>query len=177
MQALADVLSGLPDDAERTRLLANLDVVAKFFGDLRRRVETLPSSNERAKVQGALEEVAGFLGRARENQILAAALGIAYERVPTRSGPAPSQPSRSAQALLNEVRELPTNEILATLNDYKRVTMRDLHSLASLLGLKLDERLKREDLVDRIVKLGFANIRGYDLLRGVDSPKAPKTSL
>jgi len=176
MQALTDVLNGLPDDAERNRLLTSLDMIAKFFGDLRRRVETLPSSNERIKVQAALEEVAAFLHRARENQVLAAALGIAYERVGSRAGRVTSQPSRSAQALLDEVKELPTDQIFTKLNDYKLVTINDLHSLASLLGLRLDERMNRQDLVDRIVKLGFANVRGYDLLRGGDSAKPPKTA-
>src|SRR5438105_11930702 len=89
MQALADVLSALPDDAERSRLLMNLDVITKFFGDLRRRLETLPSSNERTKVQNALNEIAGFLDRSRENQVLSQALGIAYERAPNRASTPP----------------------------------------------------------------------------------------
>jgi hypothetical protein len=171
IQALADVLGAVPDDAERDRILKNLDLLIAFFTELRRRVESLPSSSERVKTLTALEEVGQFLDRARDNDFLATALGLAYDRRKRRPSRATPGLSRSAQAFFEELKSLPTDEIQRRLNDYKQVTMNDLHGLASLLGLRFEERMKRQDLVDRIVKLGFANVRGYDLLRRAERSK------
>lgn len=172
IHALADALNALPDDAERDRLVKHLDVIVTFFDALRKRLQALPSSSEKAKTLLALEELTRFLEKAQENEILAAALGLSYERAArgtTRS--VRPQASGLTEALLNELKELPTNEIQEKLNDYKTVSMDDLNALAVLMGLKFEERMKRQDLVDRIVKIGFANIRGYDLLRRAEAEK------
>ncbi len=166
IELLAQVLHSLPDQADRERLLKNLDAIINFFSDLKRRIESLPSTGDRARILAALEDIAGFLNRSRNDSVLASVLGLQYERGSRRSPGTIPVPSKSSDALLDELRALPTEEIQKRLNDYKQVTMSDLRAMAGRLGLKYEERMKRQELVDRIVKLGFANVRGYDLLRG-----------
>lgn len=165
---LTETLASLPDEAERDRLLKSLDAIIAFFSDLKRRVESLPSSSARAHTLTALEDIGEFLNRSKDNPVLATALGLAYDQELQRSSRAAPASSRSAEALLQEIKALPTGEIQERLNDYKRVSMNELHALARMLGLRYEDRMKRQDLIDRIVKIGFANIRGYDLLRGAD---------
>ena len=165
---LAETLIALPDEAERDRLLKNLDAIVAFFSGLKRRVESLPSLSERTRTLAALEDIVQFLNRSKNNPVLSAALGLAYDRQLQRSSRAAPASSRSAEALLEAMKALPTDEIQRRLNDYKSITMNDLHALARMLGIRYGDRMKRQDLIDRIVKIGFANIRGYDLLRGSD---------
>jgi len=43
--------------------------------------------------------------------------------------------------------------------------MGELRGLAAYLGIKEAEKISRQTLVDKIVKIGFANVRGYEILR------------
>jgi len=167
---LAQVLQSLPDETDRDRLSKSLDTIIEFFVDLKRRIEALPSTRDCGRTLAALDEIASFLTRSKGDPILANALGLRYDRDSRRfPSSLPPQSSKSAEAWLDELKSLTTDEIQARLNDYKRVTMNDLRGIARQLGLKYEERMKRQDLVDRIVKVGFANVRGYDLLRGKSS--------
>jgi len=72
--------------------------------------------------------------------------------------------SKSGEKLFNELKALSTDEILQRLLD-KDISMKDLRALAAYLDIKHERGMNREDLVDRVVKIGFANVRGYELLR------------
>ena len=81
----------------------------------------------------------------------------------------PSKPSlfaaRSVDEFLAELTNLEPAEIQERLSDYKRVSMTELRALAVKLELGSEDRVSRQDLVDQIVKIGFANQRGYESLR------------
>jgi len=67
---------------------------------------------------------------------------------------------------MQQLKGLSTEEITQTLLSIKKVTMDDLKALPLSIGIVTqDQRINRQELVDRSVKLGFANARGYDLLR------------
>lgn len=70
-----------------------------------------------------------------------------------------------AKNLLETLKDLSTNEIQQVLLNTK-TSITILVSLAQLLNIEHSSH-DREDLVDRIVKVGFANPRGYSILRNL----------
>jgi hypothetical protein len=67
-------------------------------------------------------------------------------------------------AIIADFEQLSTNDIQTKLLDEAQFPVSRLQAIARKLGLSSDRGRDRLDLVDRIVKLGFANKRGYELL-------------
>lgn len=165
LEALKETLDHFPDDEEKERFIRNIDIIINFLQTLKERVKSLPNKEEQRKVLLAIENVTEFLQISKKNPVLSLAIGLTCEKkISTKSQQEKMNP-QSVQFLLEELKNLSTEEIQKKLIDYKSVTMSELRALASLLGLKCEQRIKRQDLVDKIVKIGFANIRGYNILR------------
>jgi hypothetical protein len=162
---LKETLNYFPNDTEREHFIKNIDEIIKYLQSLKEKVQSLPKDEELSKVLLSIGDITNFLQSAEKNPSLAVALGLAYEKKMKAKPKREAASSQSIEPLLKELKSLPTEEIQNRLNDYKSITMAQLHGLASLLGIKYEQRIKRVDLVDKIVKIGFANIRGYDLMR------------
>lgn len=166
---LIGTLNYFPNDIEREHFINNIDEIIKYLVSLKEKVQSLPKDEEQSKVLSSIGNITNFLQSAEKNPPLAIVLGLAYENKiranPKREAAVSHQ---SVEPLLKELKSLPTEEIQNRLIDYRSITMAQLHGLASLLGIKYEQRIKREDLVDKIVKIGFANIRGYDLMRSAE---------
>ena len=168
LETLEETLNHFPTETERERFIMNIDAVINFFQSLRERVRSLPNDEEQRKVLSAIKDITNFLQSAEKSPVLATALGLAYEKKTLAKPRQAEVTPQSVEPLLNELKNLPTEQIQKKLVDYKSVTMDELRALASLLGIKHEQRIKRQDLVDKIVKIGFANIRGYDILRSTE---------
>jgi len=168
LEVLEETLKHFPTDAERENFTKNIDVIINFFQSLRERVLSLPNDEEQRKILLAIKDITNFLESAEKSPVLATALGLAYEKKTLAKSRREEVTPQSVETLLNELKNLPTEQIQKKLLDYKTVTMPQLRALASLLGIKHEQRIKRQDLVDKIVKIGFANIRGYDMLRSTE---------
>jgi hypothetical protein len=167
---LKEITSKLPSDTRKQELIDNLELINQHVQDLKERLKLLPNDSRKSEVINAIDLIANFLTSAKDNPPVAAALGLPYKRTSITNVRKISD-SQVGEKLFKELSSIPTNEILQRLLDYKNVSMADLRALAQQIGIKQQERANRKDLVDQIVKLGFANIRGYEKLRSPDSTR------
>jgi len=158
-------VSKFPTDTEREELIKSLDVLIKYFQNLQGKIRSLPDDIEQKEVLSAIGTIKNFLESAKDKPLIAAAFGLPYKRTAlTREAKEEMSPVM-AEKIFNELKMLSTEEIQQRLLDYKKISMEELHALATYLGIKHPQRMRRQDLVDKVVKIGFANIRGYETLR------------
>jgi hypothetical protein len=129
---------------------------------VREHLRTLPSEEERKRVSAASDVLERFLDSMKARPGIAVSLGLAA----TKPSSLPRK-REEADTNLVDLEKLSTEEIQKKLLDEQEFTIPMLHSLTRKLGLSSERNAGRRDLVDRIVKLGFANKRGYQLLGGV----------
>lgn len=173
LEAIEETLNHFPHDTEKERFIKNIEAIISFLQTLKERVQSLPNAEDQRKVLLAIGDLTKFLQNAEKSPVLAMALGLAYEKKAIPKLQREEAVPQSVQPLLDELKHLPTEQIQMKLIDYKSVTMIQLRALASLLGIKYEQRIKRQDLVDKIVKVGFANIRGYEMLRSTGNKVVP----
>ena len=162
---LDETIRSFPSDVEREKIVKNIDIIIRYFQDLQERVKSLPNGDKQKEILSAITTINSFLLSAKGNPALSAALGLSYERPSSTKRVKKEIIPQTGEKLFNELKSLPTEQIQQKLLNYKSVTMDELRALASYLGIKHLQRIKRQDLVDKIVKIGFANIRGYEMLR------------
>jgi exonuclease VII large subunit len=167
---LADNLSKFPNDAEKERVLKNLNEIIRYFENMKKRVEALPNAKKQDEILSAIDTVKRFLETGKENPVLSIALGLQREK-PESSKPKKETSLEEGKKLFNDLKKLPTEEIQKRLLDYKSISMDQLHALALFLRIRNHEKTGRQNLVDMIVKSGFANVRGYELLRADNTDK------
>jgi hypothetical protein len=161
---LEEVVKHFSSDAERDQIIRNLDIVIGYFQDLKERIKSLPNESQQKELLSAIAIINNFLLSAKNNPVLSAALGLSYEKAISAKREKKEISPETGEKLFNKLSNLTTEEIQQKLLD-KSVTMDELRALASYLGIKYPQRIRRQDLVDKIVKIGFANIRGYGILR------------
>ena len=167
LNKLAQSRRAFPSDDERKSLLQAIEGLSSFLADLKSIVSRLPDDKERDTLSGAASVVLEFVYRAKSDPSLSAMLGLGPANLRKTSAHfAKSTGLIDIQALVTELEQLPTEKIEARLLADKKLSIRDLSELARRLGLPAKSSDTREGLVDRIATVGFANKRGYDLLRG-----------
>lgn len=162
-------LARIPSEEERSRLVGALDVLIAHLSEVRQNIVSLPSDPDRKRLQGALDDIHEFLAEAMTNPSLASVLGVGKTRKSSgKSGRALDAMTKAgAEVIVRDLDALSTNDIQRRLLDPSEYSTKELRAVADLLGIP-PGRLNREQLIDKIVKIGFANRRGYDLLkRGV----------
>lgn len=162
---LDHTLNRFPNDVEREQVIKSLDVIITYFQDLREHVESLLPNYKQKEILSAINVIRDFLFSAKENPPLAAALGLYFEKPTSSKKPKRQISLAEGEKIFNELRQLTTEQIQQRLLDYRGMSMDELRALATYLGIKEAEKISRQSLVDKIVKIGFANVRGYELLR------------
>lgn len=152
---------GQPSEAERVDAVAALDAMIQALQNIRERLRALPSEEERKSVGDAANALERFLDSMKARPGVAASLGLAY----TRPSPIPRRRD-DVETRMTDLEGLSTEDIQKKLLDEQEFSISMLHLVARKLGLSAERNADRRDLVDRIVKLGFANKRGYQLLGG-----------
>jgi len=161
---LKKTISELPTDSRKQQLIDNLQLINKHIQNMQNQIRLLPNDAHKNEVINAIDLISDFVSLAKDNPPLAAALGLPFKRVPSGSTKRMSEP-QVGERLFKELNAISTDQILQRLLDYKSVSMADLRALAKHIGIKQPERANRKELADQILKLGFANIRGYERLR------------
>ena len=160
-----ETISKFPTDTEREELIRSLDILIRYFQNLQEKFKLLPNDIQQKEVLSAVDTIKSFLVSAREKPLIAAAFGLPYRKTAFRREAKEEVSPLIAEKIFNELKTLSTERIQQRLLDYRSMTMDELHALASYVGIKHPQRIKRQDLVDKIVKIGFANIRAYETLR------------
>jgi DNA mismatch repair ATPase MutL len=158
-------VSKFPTDTERKELLESLDILIKYFQNMQGKIRSLPQDMEQREVLSAIATMRNFLESARDKPLLAAAFGLPYRKNALAREAKEEVAPVVAEKIFDELKMLSTEEIQQRLLDYKTTSMDQLHALATYLNIKHPQRMRRQDLIDKIVKVGFANVRAYDTLR------------
>jgi len=166
-QALASIrkmLETLPSKSEREELRNAAAELADFFLELQSLLAQVPSLEDAAAASRALQRLADALDRRRGNRAVTALLG-ARSRPTQRTFPAPTEDdSRTAKALIAELRSMPGDSIRERLTDKENFPVRLLVALSNELGLRISSRPVRDAIIQQIAT-SIVNQRGYQSLR------------
>jgi hypothetical protein len=176
--ALARAFSeGHSSDTERDEAIRKIDAMMRELQEIREHLNALPSEAERRRIGDAATVMEQFLDTMKARPAVALAMGLGVQRSQTNSRPQRELPVVEAQktiplargradvtAIIAELEQLTTENIQTRLLDEAEFPFSRLQHIARQLGVSTERGRDRLDLIDRIVKLGFANKRGYDLL-------------
>lgn len=165
IRALNKMFETIPSAEERQKLLESIDDLINFLRELRIRILNLPKDEERMPLMKATTIVSNFLERAHADPTLASMIGLSLGKDIARKKVGKQKVYLSEGELTSIVKEfesLPTEKMYERLESYAK---NQLFGIAKHVGIHVNSRLSKADLIDKIVKIGFANIRGYRLLR------------
>jgi hypothetical protein len=156
----------LPSDADRDELTHSIEEMITFLNHLKSTISKMPNEAERDSVSKSAEALVQFLSRSKEDPALAAMLGISEPARPKSHQAGHTKSTLDLNAITSELEKLPTDQIGPRLMRDQRMGFQELTELAKRLGVTARSTDTRSLLVERIVTVGFANRRGYQLLRG-----------
>lgn len=159
------IFDTIPSIEERKEILDCIDTLTGFLEELRKRITDLPTDKERSLLLESTSILSDFLEKARTDQTLASIIGLSLKRDISqkliRKETARIDEQRLA-SIIKELESLSSEQMYGHLESY---TKNQLLDIAEHIGIHANNRLSKADLVDKIVKIGFANIRGYKLLK------------
>lgn len=150
----------LASEHERQEALIQLDAMIHALQDLREHLRAVPSPEERRQIAEAADTIEQFLVSMKARPEVAASFRMA-------TAPKSSTVARKREnigSLVEHLESKTTDDIQRALLNEREYSLPVLQAIARHIGLTIDRSSDRSVLVDRIVKLGFANKRGYELL-------------
>lgn len=156
-------LQALPSTREVQELDSALQAAVSFFLALRHKLSVVPSEAEVKHVSEALSTVCEFLERAQKDTTIGRAIGLLNPRPAPKKERAPSESKKEVDVaeFVRKLESLPTGEIQRELIAPRKYSTQLLGSIARHLGIHIDPHSPKHELVDKIVKIGFANPRAY----------------
>ncbi len=164
VQSLRALVESLPSESEKQRISADLDRVIEFLTEIKKTLGSVPSQESAAAVRSAVDGLDVLFSRARASAPLAAALGLRSADHKPKAQPLSEADSERARILLERLQKLPIDEMRANLENSSTTAPRDLHAIATLMGIRSTQRSSREALAQQVATK-IANARGYETLR------------
>ncbi|MGQ3684762.1 MAG: hypothetical protein ACUBOA_07135 [Candidatus Loosdrechtia sp.] len=155
---IKESLSLLPGEEEKEEMTQSIQGIIQELKLLQERIARFPLESDKERISGATHVLVSFFDSLKDNPILA---GILLPQK-TKSRKQKSE-AVDVNALQQQIEMLPTEKILEELAKHKKDT---LIALSAKMNITANKKLTKEALADRIFKLGYANKRGYDLLKG-----------
>ncbi|MBE7547280.1 MAG: hypothetical protein HS127_09145 [Planctomycetia bacterium] len=152
-----ECLSLLPDKDEWQRILQIIQEIIQELEVLRESIGRFPDKSESLHVSNSIHSLVSFFDTLKENPLLAEMI---FPRK-AKSRKTKSSPI-DVNALQQHLEGIPTEKILEELTKYKKDI---LIELSAKMNITANKKLTKDALADRLFKLGFANKRGYELLR------------
>ncbi|MDG6953933.1 MAG: hypothetical protein JRN33_02975 [Nitrososphaerota archaeon] len=170
LRVLAKSTNLFLSDEEKADLTKAADDLIEFLTEFRGFISGLPDGRERESVSKSISVLLEFANKSRNNPAFASLFPKGASRhAPVKSQKPVAKPV-DVEALVQELESLPTSRIEARLRDDKSLNVLELSILARRLGLATKSSDTRSQLIERIASAGFANRRGYDLLRHDKNP-------
>lgn len=155
---IKEVLLSLPGVEGNQQIAETIQEIIQELNLLRERIAHFPDRSEREQIAGAANILASFFDSLKDKPLLADALFPKKTKAKKPKGS-----TVDVNALQQQLELLPTEQILEELTKHKKDTLLEL---CAKMGITVNKELTKDALADRIFKLGFANRRGYDLLKG-----------
>lgn len=147
----------LPGEEEKQKFIQTIQEIIQELEIVRERIAHFPNKSEIEHVSGAAHTLISFFDSLKNNPLLT---GILIPK-----GTKPRKPKSGAidvGALQQRLEILPTEKIFEELIKQKKDTLLEL---SARMNIAANKKLTKDALADVIFKLGFANRRGYDLLK------------
>lgn len=162
LKAVEKMVEAFPSEQEVKESVQAINSLIGFLERLKTILSEQPPQNVRQDVLKATAVLSAFL-----SSYTAKALFIEKPKAVRSSTIAQA----GAEQLFKELDSLPLDEIQRRLLDKTLYSVKDLKSLATHLGIRMDKNFRREDIADTIFKRGFANPKGYEALGGEASQR------
>lgn len=146
----------LPKEDERHMMAQIIPEIIQELKVLQESIDHFPDESETHQVSDAINTLLSFFDTLKEKPLLAEML------LPKKTKPGKTPGiAVDINALQNRLETLPTEKILEELTKHKKDVLLEL---SAKMNITTNKKLTKHVLADRIVKLGFANKRGYNLL-------------
>lgn len=163
---LQSTVQGLPTDAEKTQAKEGIAALTEFLGTLESTIDSLPSADEVGRITEALKSLESLFTKAEANPVLAGLVPPARAAARRKTSPTtPAREKNGARADLDQLSDLPAEEIRARLLDENGYSLSRLRAMAELLKINGPDKLGRESLAHQVT-MKIANYRGYQRLSG-----------
>ena len=167
MEIVRDNILSLPSEKERIDTIRAIQGIKDYFERVEKGIQTLPADDERQKILDAVDTIIRSLKKAESDPIYSAVFQLPRKRQVGVRGKSSLEDEALVETKLKELRQLSTESILGKLLDENYITKPQLIVLARKLRIVTGPHMSRQEIADRVFKRGFANPRGYELLRGV----------
>lgn len=166
LRGLQDAADALPTESEKQEIQSKCARLIEFLTGLQTTIRALPSSDDLTEVRRSIQAIEGLFLKAQNDPVLAVAVGLKQPRTSKQAArPLSEEESEKAKGTLAHLESLPIDAIQSKLQDETSYSSRELHAVASLLGIKATKSVNREALIHQITTK-IANYRGYQGLRG-----------
>ena len=158
LEKIKECLSLLPGEQERNIVTDNITEIIHELRILQDNIGRFPGESDIQNVSQAIHTIVAFFDTLKDRPLFAERLFLKKTTSrKTKSG------TVDIHTLLKQLEGLPTENITGELSKQKKDTLLEL---AQKMNITVSTKLAKDALVDKILKLGFANKRGYDLLSG-----------
>jgi hypothetical protein len=153
-----EYLSLLPGEEEKERITQSIQGIILELKLLQERIARFPNESDRERISSATHILVSFFDSLKDDPLLAE---ILLPKKPKSRKPKSN--TIDVNAVQQQLEMLPTEKILEELSKHKKDI---LLALSAKMNIPVNKKLTKNALADTIFKLGFANRRGYDLLKG-----------
>lgn len=148
----------LPGNEDRQRITQHITEIQRELESLRENINYFPDTPEMGQLSSAITTLASFFETLKDRHLLAESLFPKQAKAKR-----PKSNEIDIAALQQQLEQLATEQIPEQLMKHKKDTLLEL---SSKMNITANKKLTKDAIADRIFKLGFANKRGYDLLKG-----------
>ncbi|TLD42680.1 MAG: hypothetical protein JETT_1023 [Candidatus Jettenia ecosi] len=148
----------LPGNEDRQRITQSITEIQRELETYRENINHFPDTSEMEQLSSAITTLASFFETLKDRPLLAKSLFPKQAKAKK-----PKSSAIDIAALLQQLEELSTEQIPEQLTKHKKDTLLEL---SSKMNITANKKLTKDAIADKIFKVGFANKRGYDLLKG-----------
>lgn len=160
-QTFGGLIDALPSDADKLKIVSQLETLIRFLSDLKTLVESIPTDHDAGAARTAIDKLTALFAEAKSNPVLSAAIGIRATAPSRRLPTITSQEIERARSEIAAFESLPIDEVRTTL---AKMSLRDLQGVANAIGIETTQRIARDNLVLQVATK-IINRRGYRSLR------------
>lgn len=156
LSKIKESVSLLPGENEKQRIRHDIQEMIVELDTLEKNINHLPEEPEKRQLTHAVHTLVSFLDSLKDKPYLADVILPKMKK----AGKSQAIPV-DINNLIRLLNKLPTDQLMNELSKHKKNTLLEL---SSRLNITSTSKQTKDVLVDKIIKLGFANRRGYDLL-------------
>jgi hypothetical protein len=156
-------LRSLPSKEEVREVDSAVEEAISLLTTLKEKLTSVLDEEESRRTREALTEVCAFLEKLQRDTGIAAAVGLKSARSASSKQKTLflQKPAADFADLTRKLETLSTGDIQRELMEPKKYTVKMLEKIARHLQIQVDPHAPKHELVDKIVKIGFANPRAY----------------